>query len=108
LLTFVWTANTHNPLKDDIAMIANFKFVARDSETKKAALVNQLVPESEEEKQLYQEAEARDEYRKQHRKQHEDILGNQNAEYDHEKLKELLLEVHDNLPLVLFTASFVV
>ncbi|CAM6026516.1 unnamed protein product [Sphagnum balticum] len=85
-------ANTHKPLKDDIAMIANFKFVARDSETKKAALVNQLVPESEEEKQLYQEAEARDEYRKQHRKQHEDILGNRNAEYDHEKLKELLLE----------------
>ncbi len=89
-------------------MIANFKFVARDSKTKKAALVNQLVPESEEEKQLYLEAEARDEYRKQHRKQLEDILGNRNAEHDQDKLKELLLEVHDNLPLVLFTVSFVV
>ncbi len=45
--------------EDNIALVANFTFVARDSQTQKAAPVNYLVPETEEEKHLYALSEAR-------------------------------------------------
>lgn len=50
-----------------VALLANFIFVARDSKTGKAAPVNRLSPETEQEKLLYEEAEARNELRKRKR-----------------------------------------
>ncbi|KAK9087860.1 hypothetical protein Syun_030254 [Stephania yunnanensis] len=49
---------------DAIALTANFTFVARDSKTGKSAPVNRLLPETEQEKKLWEEAEARDQQRK--------------------------------------------
>lgn len=49
---------------DSVALIANFIFVARDSKTGKAAPVNRLSPETEQEKLLFEEAEARSKLRK--------------------------------------------
>jgi acyl-coenzyme A thioesterase 9 len=50
--------------KDDVALIANFTFVARDWKTQKAAPVNYLVPQTEDEKQLFALGAARDAHRK--------------------------------------------
>ena len=77
-------------------MVANFTFVARDSETKKAAPVNQLVPETEEEKRLYAQAEARNEHKKWQR-----LQGNTDTSkeaVDKQRLKAILSEVGGNLP----------
>jgi acyl-coenzyme A thioesterase 9 len=77
--------------KENVALVANFTFVARDSDTKKAAPVNPLVPETGEEKRLYEEAEARNELRKWQRKQ-----GNTDASkeaVDKQRLKDILSEV---------------
>ncbi|KNA22082.1 hypothetical protein SOVF_037270 [Spinacia oleracea] len=49
---------------DSVALTANFIFVARDSKTRKAASVNRLAPETETEKLLFEEAEARSKLRK--------------------------------------------
>ncbi|KAK3011528.1 hypothetical protein RJ639_011568 [Escallonia herrerae] len=49
---------------ESIALTANFIFVARDSKTGRAAPVNRLSPETEREKLLYAEAEARNKLRK--------------------------------------------
>ncbi|KAI3878753.1 hypothetical protein MKW92_045391 [Papaver armeniacum] len=49
---------------DAVAFTANFTFVARDSKTGKSAPVNRLLPESEQEKMLWEEAEAKDISRK--------------------------------------------
>lgn len=48
----------------DVALTANFIFVARDSKTGKAAAVNRLSPQTEQEKLLFEEAEARSKLRK--------------------------------------------
>ncbi|KAG4174821.1 hypothetical protein ERO13_A11G144200v2 [Gossypium hirsutum] len=50
-----------------VALAANFIFVARDSKTGKAAAVNRLSPETEREKFLFEEAEARSKLRKKKR-----------------------------------------
>ncbi|XAR60869.1 Palmitoyl-CoA hydrolase [Bertholletia excelsa] len=50
-----------------IALTANFIFVARDSKTGKAAPVNRLSPETEQEKLLYEEADARNQLNKRKR-----------------------------------------
>lgn len=49
---------------DSIALTATFIFVARDYNTRKAAPVNRLAPETEREKLLYKAAEARNKLRK--------------------------------------------
>uniref|UniRef100_A0A2P2IV29 Acyl-CoA thioesterase n=1 Tax=Rhizophora mucronata TaxID=61149 RepID=A0A2P2IV29_RHIMU len=49
---------------DSVALTANFIFVARDSKTGKAAPVNRLSPETEHERLLFEEAEARNKLRK--------------------------------------------
>ncbi|KAF9588731.1 hypothetical protein IFM89_015168 [Coptis chinensis] len=49
---------------DDVALTANFTFVARDSKTGKSAPVNRLLPETEEEKNLFEEMEEIDRLRK--------------------------------------------
>ncbi|XP_057754106.1 acyl-coenzyme A thioesterase 2, chloroplastic [Arachis stenosperma] len=52
---------------DSVALTANFIFVARDSITGKAAPVNRLSPETEHEKLLYEQAEARNNLKKRKR-----------------------------------------
>ncbi|ONH92633.1 hypothetical protein PRUPE_8G185500 [Prunus persica] len=52
---------------DSVALSANFIFVARDSKTGKAAPVNRISPETEREKLLFEEAEARNNLRKRKR-----------------------------------------
>lgn len=52
---------------DLVALTANFVFVARDSKTGKAAPINRFSPETEREKLLFEEAEARSKLRKQKR-----------------------------------------
>lgn len=52
----------HQP--DQSALTANFTFVARDSRTGKSAPINQILPESEKEKLLWEEAEERNKMRK--------------------------------------------
>lgn len=49
---------------DSVVLTANFIFVARDSKTGKAAPVNRLSPQTEREKSLFEEAEARSKLRK--------------------------------------------
>ncbi|XP_023513828.1 acyl-coenzyme A thioesterase 9, mitochondrial-like [Cucurbita pepo subsp. pepo] len=61
----------------DSALTANFIFVARDSKTGKAALVNRLLPETEEEKLLFEGAEARSKLRK--KKNIGDMQGSENG-----------------------------
>lgn len=59
--------NGSTDASESVALTANFIFVARDSKTGKAAPVNRLSPETEQEKLLYEEAEARNELRKRKR-----------------------------------------
>ncbi|KAG8369399.1 hypothetical protein BUALT_Bualt14G0007100 [Buddleja alternifolia] len=49
---------------DAVALTANFTFVARDSKTGKSAVINQISPETEKEKLLWEEAEERNKLRK--------------------------------------------
>ncbi|KAL9259599.1 Acyl-coenzyme A thioesterase 2, chloroplastic-like protein [Drosera capensis] len=70
---------TQSP-EDAVALTANFIFVARDSQTRKAAPVNRLSPQTEKEKQLFEEAEARNRLRKRKRtedKKDHDMHGEQ-------------------------------
>ncbi|XP_026423317.1 acyl-coenzyme A thioesterase 9, mitochondrial-like isoform X2 [Papaver somniferum] len=73
---------------EDVALTANFTFVARDSKTNKSAPVNRVLPESEQEKMLWEEAEARDKTRK--RKRGEKKIDIENGE--DKRLKALLAE----------------
>jgi acyl-coenzyme A thioesterase 9 len=77
--------------EDNIALVANFTFVARDSQTQKAAPVNYLVPEREEEKHLYALGEARAAEKKKQRMQQQ-----QHSSYitaaTSEQLRNLLTE----------------
>ncbi|KAB5527797.1 hypothetical protein DKX38_021644 [Salix brachista] len=73
---------------DSVALTANFIFVARDSKTGKAAPVNRLSPETETEKLLFEEAEARSKLRK--RKNVEEKKEIQNGEVN--RLEALLAE----------------
>lgn len=66
LMQVLYFAEGSNAL-DVVALTANFIFVARDSKTGKAAPVNHLSPETEQEKVLYEEAEARNNLRKRKR-----------------------------------------
>lgn len=52
---------------ENVALTANFIFVARDYKTGKAALVNRLSPETEEEKALFEAADSRNKLRKRKR-----------------------------------------
>lgn len=73
---------------DSQALIANFTFAARDSNTGKSALINQISPETDKEKQLWEEAEERNKMRKKKR-------GEQKKEIDNSeihRLNELLAE----------------
>lgn len=82
---------TEKPEKENIALVANFTFVARDSETKKSAPVNQLVPETEAEMSLFAEGESRNEHRKQRRQQ--GSLDASKEAVNQKRLKDILAEV---------------
>ncbi|CAA7058933.1 unnamed protein product [Microthlaspi erraticum] len=71
-----------NASSDSVALTANFIFVARDSKTGKAAPINRLSPETELEKVLFEEAEARNNLRKKKR-------GGERREFDHGEYKKL-------------------
>ncbi|XP_059655458.1 acyl-coenzyme A thioesterase 2, chloroplastic-like [Cornus florida] len=81
------TEEISNP-SDSVALTANFTFVARDSETGKSALVNQISPESEQEKLLWQEAEERNKMRKKNRGEHKKVI----EDWEVDRLNELLAE----------------
>ncbi|CAN1236023.1 Acyl-coenzyme A thioesterase 2, chloroplastic [Linum grandiflorum] len=66
-LEVIQPANEDSDVPDSVALTANFIFVARDSQTGKAAHVNRLVPETNQEKLLFEEAEARSNLRKRKR-----------------------------------------
>ncbi|XP_027346112.1 acyl-coenzyme A thioesterase 9, mitochondrial-like [Abrus precatorius] len=54
-----------NPnISNSTALVANFTFVARDADTGKAVAINQISPESEQERLLWEEAEQRNKFRK--------------------------------------------
>ncbi|KAL8485256.1 hypothetical protein ACS0TY_027530 [Phlomoides rotata] len=72
----------------EVALTANFTFVARDSNTGKSAIINHISPETEKEKSLWKEAEERSKLRKKQK-------GEQKKEINDEeknRLNELLSE----------------
>ncbi|KAJ4823662.1 hypothetical protein Tsubulata_019757 [Turnera subulata] len=73
---------------DSLSLVANFTFVARDSKTGKSALVNQISPETEKEKLLWEEAEERNKMRKKKREENRGKTENG----DTERLNALLAE----------------
>ncbi|TVU08912.1 hypothetical protein EJB05_42339 [Eragrostis curvula] len=79
---------------DPTALTANFTFVARDSITGKSAPVNRLSPETEREKQLFGEREARDKMRKRKREELKEGLQNgiHKLHAEAERLNMLLAE----------------
>ncbi|XP_059289072.1 acyl-coenzyme A thioesterase 4, mitochondrial-like isoform X2 [Lycium ferocissimum] len=73
---------------ESLALTANFTFVARDSKTGKSAPINQISPETEKEKLLWEEAEERNKMRKiKRREQKKEIQGE-----EANRLRELLAE----------------
>ena len=79
--------------KENVALIANFTFVARDWQTQKAAPVNHLVPQTEEEKQLYALGAARDAHRKKLRALQQQPSTSPLLSQYSERLTKLLAEV---------------
>ncbi|MCL7051148.1 hypothetical protein MKW94_020392 [Papaver nudicaule] len=73
---------------DAVAFTANFTFVARDSKTGESAPVNRLLPESEQEKMLWEEADARDRTRRMKRGEKQREIENT----EDERLRDLLAE----------------
>ncbi|XP_002275033.1 acyl-coenzyme A thioesterase 2, chloroplastic [Vitis vinifera] len=73
---------------DSLALTANFTFVARDSKTGKSAPINQISPETQQEKLLWREAEDRNQMRK--KKRGENMRGLEDREAD--RLEALLAE----------------
>ncbi|KAK2641577.1 hypothetical protein Ddye_023340 [Dipteronia dyeriana] len=73
---------------ESVALVANFTFVARDAKTGKSAPVNQILPETEQEKLLWEEAEERNKMRKRNKGEKQ-----MNIDYgDKERLDALLAE----------------
>ncbi|TYJ09694.1 hypothetical protein E1A91_A11G157600v1 [Gossypium mustelinum] len=66
-LDVIQSPKEESDVSHSVALAANFIFVARDSKTGKAAAVNRLSPETEREKFLFEEAEARSKLRKKKR-----------------------------------------
>ncbi|XP_031286128.1 acyl-coenzyme A thioesterase 9, mitochondrial-like [Pistacia vera] len=73
---------------ENIALVANFTFVARDSKTGKSSPLNQILPETEKEKLLWEEAEQRNKMRKQKKAENRMTIGNE----DKDRLNALLAE----------------
>ncbi|KAL9233154.1 hypothetical protein vseg_008184 [Gypsophila vaccaria] len=73
---------------DEQALVANFTFVARDAETGKSAPINKISPETDQEKLLLEQAEARNKMRKMKRAEQTVDLDNKDAK----RINELLAE----------------
>ncbi|KAK1583446.1 hypothetical protein Q3G72_023862 [Acer saccharum] len=73
---------------ESVALVANFTFVARDAKTGKSAPVNQILPETEQEKLLWEEAEERNKMRKRNKAEKQMNIDNG----DKERLNALLAE----------------
>ncbi|KAD7477904.1 hypothetical protein R6Q59_026501 [Mikania micrantha] len=80
------TEETSDP-RDAQALIANFTFVGRDSKTSKPAIINQILPETEKEKQLWKEADERNKLRKKRR-----VEQTKEIENETERINALLAE----------------
>ncbi|KAJ8774752.1 hypothetical protein K2173_017198 [Erythroxylum novogranatense] len=78
-----------NP-SDRIALVANFQFVGRDMKTGKSAPVNKILPETEQEKLLWEEAEERNQMRK--RRREEKTAGADTENIYGERVNALLAE----------------
>lgn len=78
--------------QDPVALVANFRFVARDSKTGKSAPVNQLAPQSQEEKQLFAKEQLGDERQKKRRMQQHVISNDLKSPQNMERLQALLAE----------------
>ncbi|GMI70887.1 hypothetical protein like AT5G48370 [Hibiscus trionum] len=85
-LEVIQSTNENSDVSDSVALTANFIFVARDSESGKAAAVNRLSPETEREKFLFEEAEARSKLRKKKR------VGRREFDNEAKRLEGLLAE----------------
>ncbi|KAI9111137.1 hypothetical protein K1719_017748 [Acacia pycnantha] len=87
LLDVIQSSEDGSETSDMVALTANFIFVARDSKTRKAAPVNRLAPETEQEKVLFEQAEARNNLKKKKRGEKRDF---ESGEVN--RLKALLAE----------------
>ncbi|KAH7298868.1 hypothetical protein KP509_25G062200 [Ceratopteris richardii] len=76
--------------QDPVALVAIFRFVARDSVTGKAAPVNQLSPQTDEEKSLFDQGKKFDEHQKKRRLPRTD--NSVKPVHNAERLKALLAE----------------
>eukprot|EP01018_Ginkgo_biloba_P028620 Gb_20781 [translate_table: standard] len=76
-----------------VVLTANFTFAARDSKTGKSAPVHRLVPQSDDEKLLFAQGEARDARRKKERqRRQQEILNGEKTQVSSERLQSLLTE----------------
>ncbi|KAK9672167.1 hypothetical protein RND81_12G081400 [Saponaria officinalis] len=73
---------------DEQALVANFTFVARDAGTGKSAPINKILPETDEEKLLWEQAEARNKMRKMKRREKTIDIDNKDAT----RISDLLAE----------------
>ncbi|KAM7266442.1 hypothetical protein ACFE04_004339 [Oxalis oulophora] len=73
---------------DSLALVANFTFVARDTKTGKSAPVNPILPETEGEKLLWEEAEERNKRKKEKRSEQKKNVHHN----DEDRLNSLLAE----------------
>ncbi|KAL2344898.1 hypothetical protein Fmac_006183 [Flemingia macrophylla] len=85
-LELTQSAQGNTSISNSHALVANFTFVARDSATGKAAPINQISPESEQERLLWEEAEERNKLRKKRKEQKHGESG------DTDRLNALLAE----------------
>ncbi|OIT38417.1 PREDICTED: acyl-coenzyme A thioesterase 9, mitochondrial-like [Nicotiana attenuata] len=77
---------------ESVALTANFTFVARDSKTGKSARINAILPETEKEKLLWEEAKERNKMRKEKREQKHDTNIGDNVNRLNKLLAEALLD----------------
>ncbi|KAK3204726.1 hypothetical protein Dsin_018772 [Dipteronia sinensis] len=73
---------------ESVALVANFTFVGRDAKTGKSAPVSQILPETGQEKLLWEEAEERNKMRKRNKADKQMNIDNE----DKERLNALLAE----------------
>ncbi|OIW10149.1 hypothetical protein TanjilG_27900 [Lupinus angustifolius] len=86
-LELIQPAQGNPNISDTPALVANFTFVARDSATEKAVPINQISPETEEERLLWEDAEKRNKLRKKMKSEQKHTQNEDNA-----RLHSLLAE----------------
>lgn len=84
--------NPSSSSDSNVALEANFTFVARHSKTAKSAPVNQIKPETEKEKLLWEAADKRNKMRRNRRGQHKLDAASGDKDKDASRLDALLAE----------------